>query len=596
MHGATLANGPDQRTVWNDVDWHQAHRIVRNLRQRIFRASREGDHRTVHALQKLLLRSHANRLVSVRRVTQVNAGKYTPGVDKVVVKTSAARGKLVDELSTYRPWQAKPTRRVYIPKANGKRRPLGIPVITDRCLQAMVKQVLEPAWEAQFEGNSYGFRPGRSCHDALRRIHQIGKADGTKPWVVDADITGAFDHIDHAFLLRTIGSVPGQELIRQWLKAGYVEAGDRHPTPAGTPQGGVISPLLANIALHGMEEALGACPSRRWSPTPNRGVVRYADDFVVFCKTKEDAERCLTTLTDWLKERGLSLSSEKTRIVHLTEGFDFLGFTVRRYKTRTTRSGYKLRITPSKASETKLRTRLRLEWRAGLGGTVKALVCRLNPIIKGWANYFRTQVSSQTFQNLDHWMFHRARIYTQRTHPTKSWTWRKERYWGRLNLQRNDHWVFGDKSSGVYLHKFAWTPIRRHTLVKGSSSPDDPDLTAYWAMRQPTGTVWFPRPSDQKIALAQGLRCPVCKQSLFNDEEVQVHHVLPRARGGRDDYANLVLVHGYCHQQLTSRQRDLGLLEPGAVQAARPVLRGGRRSNALSLTRQTLSPRKIESK
>jgi len=278
MHGATLANGPDQRTVWNEVDWHQAHRIVRNLRQRIFRASREGDHRTVHALQKLLLRSHANRLVSVRRVTQVNAGKYTPGVDKVVVKTSAARGKLVDELSTYRPWQAKPTRRVYIPKATGKRRPLGIPVIRDRCLQAMVKQVLEPTWEAQFEGNSYGFRPGRSCHDALRRIHQIGKSDGTKPWVVDADITGAFDHIDHEFLLRTIGSVPGQELIRQWLKAGYMEAGDLHPTPAGTPQGGVISPLLANIALHGMEEALGAYPSRRWSPTPNRGVVRYADD------------------------------------------------------------------------------------------------------------------------------------------------------------------------------------------------------------------------------------------------------------------------------------------------------------------------------
>lgn len=193
MHEATPANGPDRRTDWDCVDWRKANRIVRNLRQRIFRASREGKHRTVQSLQKLMLRCASNRLLSVRRVTRVNAGRYTPGVDQVVVKTPAARGKLVDELSTYQPWRAKPARRAYIPKANGKLRPLGIPVVTDRCLQAMVKQALEPAWEAQFEGNSYGFRPGRGCHDAMSRIHQLGKSGGTKPWVVDADIVGALD-------------------------------------------------------------------------------------------------------------------------------------------------------------------------------------------------------------------------------------------------------------------------------------------------------------------------------------------------------------------------------------------------------------------
>lgn len=277
MQETTTANGPDRQTDWDCVDWRKANRIVRNLRQRIFRASREGKHRTVQSLQKLMLRCASNRLLSVRCVTQINAGKYTPGVDQVVVKTPAARGKLVDDLSTYQPWRAKPTRRVYIPKANGKLRPLGIPVVTDRCIQAMVKQALEPAWEAWFEGSSYGFRPGRSCHDAMSRIYQIAKSTGTKPWVIDADIVGAFDHIDHEHLLRTIGPVPGRELIRQWLKAGYVEDGVVHDTPAGTPQGGVISPLLANIALHGMEAALGANQHRRRGARPSRGVVRYAD-------------------------------------------------------------------------------------------------------------------------------------------------------------------------------------------------------------------------------------------------------------------------------------------------------------------------------
>jgi RNA-directed DNA polymerase len=573
MHEATPANGPNRQTDWDCVNWRKANRIVRNLRQRIFRASQEGKHRKVHSLQKLMLRCASNRLLSVRRVTQVNAGKYTPGVDQVVVKTPAARGKLVDDLSAYQPWRAKPARRVYIPKTNGKLRPLGIPVVTDRCLQAMVKQALEPAWEARFEGGSYGFRPGRSCHDAMSRIHQIAKSGGTKPWVVDADIVGAFDHIDHEFLLRTIGPVPGRELIRQWLKARYSEDGVVHDTPAGTPQGGVISPLLANIALHGMETALGANRLRRQGALPSRGVVRYADDFVVFCETRDDAEACIRILTDWLKEQGLALSGEKTRIVHLTEGFDFLGFTVRRYQTRTTRSGYKLRITPSKTSGAKLRDRLRAEWRALRGNDVDTVLRRLNPIIRGWANYFRPQLAAKTFHDLDHWMFRREQRYTRRQHPRKSWAWRKARYWGKLNVKRRDTWVFGNKQTGRYLQKFGWTGSKRHILVRGTSSPDDPDLREYWRQRSKAGAALL-RPSDRKIALTQDMQCPVCKESLFNGEEVHKHHRQPRMQGGTDAYRNLVLVHLYCHQQLTRRQRDLGLLEPGAVEVARPVLRG----------------------
>jgi RNA-directed DNA polymerase len=242
MQSHGLANGPERRTDWNAIDWRKAQRIVRNLRQRIFRATQAGDFRKVRSLQKLMLRCHSNILMSVRRVTQINAGKNTPGVDKLVVKTPAARGRLVDQLATGQPWQSKPVRRVYIPKANGKLRPLGIPAVFDRCLQALVKNALEPEWEARFERSSYGFRPGRGCHDAIGKIFLLASGVKRKRWVVDADIAGAFDNINHDFLLRTIGPAPGRELIRHWLKAGVMEDGVVHETPLGTPQGGVITP------------------------------------------------------------------------------------------------------------------------------------------------------------------------------------------------------------------------------------------------------------------------------------------------------------------------------------------------------------------
>jgi RNA-directed DNA polymerase len=217
-----LANGTKTPTDWSSINWKKANRLVRNLRQRIFRATQAGDFKRVRSLQKLMLRSQANRQVAVRRVTQLNKGKNTPGVDKVVVKTPAARGRLVDELAHYSLWKAKPTRRVYIAKANGKLRPLSIPVIMDRALQAMVKNALAPSWEARFESTSYGFRPGRSCQDAIERIFSVA-VKGKKRWILDADLRGAFDAICQNFLLEAIGPVPGRELIRQWLKAGYLD-------------------------------------------------------------------------------------------------------------------------------------------------------------------------------------------------------------------------------------------------------------------------------------------------------------------------------------------------------------------------------------
>lgn len=554
-------NRTEGQTKWDSIDWRATNKRVNNLRQRIFRATQEGDWERVQSLQRLMLRSRSNLLTSVRRVTQVNQGKNTPGIDKVLVKTPAKRGKLVDEMSQLTPGRALPVKRVYIPKANGKKRPLGIPTIRDRVLQAMVKNALEPSWEAKFEGNSYGFRPGRSAQDAIEQIWLIASKK-KKSWILDADISGCFDNINHEHLMNTIGPFPGRELIRQWLKAGYVEYGKLHETLTGTPQGGIISPLLANISLHGMEDALGiryqTINDKRDGITRHRvgkcAVIRYADDFVVLCETEEIAEQAQKRLTEWLEIRGLQLSPEKTQIVHLKDGFDFLGFTVRNFQTALTKTGWKTLIRPSNKSVNKIRKRLRDEWLLLNGSNVEKVIKRLNPIIRGWANYFRTQVSSKTFHDMDYFMYKREFRYSKRMHPKKSLQWRKAKYWGKLNLNRKDNYVFGDKETGAYLQKFSWTGIQRHTMVTGTNSPDDPSLREYWERREAAKTKTL-KPKPQRIAKHQGGKCPICGESLFNEENIEQHHIMRRDEGGPDTDDNLLLVHLYCHQQITALQR-----------------------------------------
>jgi RNA-directed DNA polymerase len=297
---------------WHAIEWKQVYRRVRNLRQRIFRASRDNDLKKVRSLQRLMLRCRANVLVSVRRVTQVNHGKDTPGVDEVLVTTPEERARLCTQLSQLDRHQVRPVRRVDIPKRQGKR-PLGIPTIVDRCVQAVVKNALEPFWEARFEGISDGFRPGRGCHDAIEKLFRLARTNTTRPWVVDADIEGAFNNIGHAALVQTIGNFPARELITQWL----------YPTDTGVPQGGVISPLLLNIALHGMEHALGISYSPKGVLRGTSALVRYADDLAVLCPTKQAAIEAQHRLATWLGTRGVRWSEAKTPIRHLIEGVDF---------------------------------------------------------------------------------------------------------------------------------------------------------------------------------------------------------------------------------------------------------------------------------
>ncbi len=568
-HGdIAVVNGPEGDTLdWLSIDWQQVEGDVRRLRQRIFTASQAGDLKKVRNLQKLMLRSHANTLVSVRRVTELNAGRKTAGIDGKVVVTAPGKAEVADWMQQHAaPWKPKPVKRVYIPKVNGKQRPLGVPVIVDRVLQARVVNALEPEWEARFEPKSYGFRPGRGCHDAIESIYKtVGGKASHRLWVLDADLAAAFDRIDHSRLLAALGSFPARGLVEQWLKAGVVERGRFAPTEEGTPQGGVVSPLLLNVALHGMEEVAGvryrtagvhAGKTVPGSPV----VVRYADDLVAMCASREEAEEVKERLAAWLAPRGLAFNEDKTRVVHLDDGFSFLGFNVRRYRG-------KLLIKPSKAALRRIRERLAAEMKALRGANAKAVLQRLNPIIRGWSAYYRTGVSSRAFATLDQFMWTLTYKWAKHSHPNKSKHWVVDRYFGVFNRSRRDRWVFGDRDSGAYLLKFAWTKIVRHQMVPGTTSPDDPTLAEYWAERRLRRTP----PLDGislRLLMTQHGRCPLCGGFLLvADHEphdaleweqwlkvtrkaVRKQAITAERRPGKpDEPAVLRLVHAHCRRR-----------------------------------------------
>ena len=571
-HGSAVVNGPEGDDLdWGSVDWGQVEDDVRRLRQRIFTASRDGDLAKVRSLQKLMLRSRANALLSVRRVTVLNAGRKTAGVDGVVVVTAPGKAFLADSVQHHGgSWAPKPVKRVYIPKANRRQlRPLGIPVLFDRCLQAQVVNALEPEWEARFEPKSYGFRPGRGCHDAIACIFAtVSRKAARRVWILDADLKAAFDRIEHSGLLAALGSFPARGMIEQWLKAGVVENGRLAPTEEGTPQGGVISPVLLNVALHGMEHAAGV----RYRKTGSKAgatmedspvVVRYADDEVALCVSREQAEEVKARLAEWLKPRGLAFNEEKTRIVHLDDGFDFLGFNVRRYHG-------KLLIKPSNAALRRHRERLATEMKALHGANASAVIQRLNPIIRGWSAYYRTVVSSEAFAKLDKHVWTLTYKWARHSHPNKSRRWVIHRYFDAFNTSRRDRWVFGDRDSGVYLLRHAWTKIVRHELVPGAASPDDPALADYWARRRQR----HPPPLDGfslRLLQAQHGRCPVCGGLLLlADQEPQdlpqweqwlkvIRKALrkqavtaEREPGMADEADKIRLIHAYCQPRPTT--------------------------------------------
>ncbi|MGH3899970.1 MAG: group II intron reverse transcriptase/maturase [Pseudonocardiaceae bacterium] len=523
VSGIPGANGPEGELLdWQSIDWKTAEEDVRRLRQRIFTASREGDLKKVRNLQKLMLRSRSNALVAVRRVAEVNAGRKTPGVDGRTALLAGSKTELACwTQSSARTWKPQPVKRVYIPKSNGKKRPLGIPVIRDRAMQALVLNALEPEWEARFEPRSYGFRPGRGCHDAIEAIFCVARGNLSKRrWILDADLAAAFDRIDHQRLMESLGTFPARGMVRAWLTAGVIENRKFAPTAEGTPQGGVISPLLLNVALHGMEEAAGV---RYRTNGANAGktmpgspvLIRYADDFVALCHSEDEARQVKARLAAWLTPRGLAFNEEKTRIVSLDAGFDFLGYNVRQYKDR------KLLIKPSPAAVARFRDRLRIELRRLRGTNSTETVSTLNPILRGWAAYYRNGVSKRIFSEIDDYLWWALFRWAVRAHPNKPKKWVTRRYFGAFNPARKAQWLFGDRSSGRHVFKLAWTPIVRHVMVNGNASPDDPELAEYWAQRRRK----YKSPLSEgrlEMMRRQHGKCPLCGEYLlYADTEPQ---------------------------------------------------------------------------
>jgi RNA-directed DNA polymerase len=548
---------------WNDLPWQRIQRQVFKLQKRIYQASDRGDTKTVHRLQRLLTKSWSARCLAVRKVTQDNQGKKTAGVDGVKELTPQQRRHLAQTLRLQP--KAHPVRRVWIPKpGSDEKRPLGIPTMRDRAAQALLKLALEPEWEAKFEPNSYGFRPGRSVHDAIEAI--FGAVCRKARYVLDADIAKCFDHIDHQALLAKLHTFPTfRRAVKAWLKAGVMEGPELFPTIAGTPQGGVISPLLANIALHGLEDAVAkSVPSRhfhvRWTPI----LVRYADDFVVLHEDLAVIERVRQVIAAWLAEMGLELKPSKTHITHTLHphegavGFDFLGFNVRQHlvgKAHSSKAtngrllGFVTLITPSREATQHHAAALTEVIRRHRQAPQAALIDHLNPVIRGWTAYYSTVTAKRHFGRMAMVTYLKLRRWAKRRHPKKSWRWVVRTYWRR----ETGTWAFAPKD-GPRLFVHDRRPIRRHAKVAGTRSPYDGDWV-YWATRLGRHPTLSRRVAT--LLRWQHGKCARCGLYFTVGDLPETDHIIPTSLGGKDGYLNWQLVHRHCHDEKTAGDGSL---------------------------------------
>lgn len=538
---------------WHAIEWQRVERHVRTTQTRIAKATRDENWRRVKALQRSLVHSFSARALAVRRVTE-NQGKRTAGVDRALWETPAQKWAAVQALRCQRGYRPQPLRRVFIPKANGKERPLGIPTMFDRAMQALHLLALEPVAETTSDPNSYGFRRGRSTADAMGQMFVCLSRKASAEWVLEADILGCFDHIGHDWLL---DHVPMSKVVlRKWLKAGVVHKGRLSPTEEGTPQGGIISPTLANMALNGLEAGLlkhlGATVGASQAKRLKVNVIRYADDFVV---TGNSQELLGTVVRPWIEgflaQRGLQLSPQKTHITHIDQGFDFLGWNFRKYRDV-------LLIKPSRRNVSAFYGRVREFIQGRLHARQENLLRELNPILRGWANYHAPVVAKATFSRLDHLIYWRLSRWARRRHPRKSPAWCAQRYWLRCDDRTEfaAHWKADDGARRTTrLYRLADTAIVRHRKVKGDYNPFDPSWEAYGEqlrMQRMLNRVAYNKQLASLFVSQQG-RCAHCGEPLTEDSGWHDHHLVRKVDGGSDVLSNRVLLHPGCHAKVHAK-------------------------------------------
>ncbi|AJR06847.1 group II intron reverse transcriptase/maturase [Photobacterium gaetbulicola] len=532
---------------WHSINWELMNQRVKGLQVRIAKATLKSNWRQVKQLQRMLTHSFAAKVLAIRRVTE-NRGKSTTGVDGEIWNTPALKWDAINTLKR-KGYKPKPLKRVYIPKANGKLRPLGIPTMRDRAMQALYLLALEPVSESTADRNSYGFRPHRSCADAIEQCFVNLSRKSSAQWVLEGDIKGCFDHISHNWLIDNIPM--DKSILRKWLKAGFMESGKLSPTDAGTPQGGIISPVLANMALDGLETVLESRFGKKNTKASYKtkvNYVRYADDFIITGISKELLEtEVLPLVKAFMAERGLQLSEEKTLITNIEKGFDFLGQNVRKYDG-------KMLIKPSNKNVKTFLQSIREYLNSHKTVPARAVIAKLNPMIRGWCNYHRWICASETFKYIDYRIWKMLWQWCKRIHLNRRKRWIKEKYFKTVG-DRN--WVFSapkpNGEGGHYrLLSAARVKVDKHVKIRALANcylPEDEQyferLKVQRLKKSLAGNMklW-------KIAIRQDYKCAICNQSFHWEDNWDVHHIIRRVDGGSDNSSNLMMLHINCHRQI----------------------------------------------
>ena len=499
---------------WNQIDWKKAEEQVNRLQIRIVKATLEQKLRLVKRLQYLITNSFYAKALAVKRVVS-NRGKKTPGIDGEFWKSDKEKVNAVRSLDC-QTYHAKPLKRVYIEKFGKKeKRPLGIPTMRDRAMQALYLMALAPVAETTADANSYGFRKERSTADAVQQCFNDLARTTSPQWILEGDIKGCFDHISHEWLLDNIPM--DKVMLRKWLKCGFVFNKELFPTEEGTPQGGIISPTLANMTLDGLQTMLAEkyhkkFVNRKTTYYPKVHLVRYADDFIITGRSKEALEEIKPLVVDFLKERGLTLSEEKTKITHIDDGFDFLGYNIRKYKGV-------LLIKPSKKSLKKFMQKIRGIIDSNKGSKQESLIRLLNPVITGWVNYYKNCVASDTFRKADYLIFEKLWQWAKRRHPKKGKYWIADRYFTRV---KNRNWCFvanfkkGKTDDRIALKRLYDTKITRYVKIKGEANPFDPEWTEYFEKRKTYKMLQSLNGRKSLLYMweRQNHLCPVCGKPI----------------------------------------------------------------------------------